>query len=228
MGENCSRQCHSYPSCPPSVPPALLLWGNPPDPKGKQPGPLRTHWSLALPLCPFPTVGTPCSHSQVSGHVSHGGTPAGLLSALSLLGIIPLGCAALVQAVPALPNSREGSSSLSRAQAQRHSNYLLCLCLAWPPFLELRLACNHCFLREMLLSPQALLSFLENGKETAGSDENIPDWEWGRGQFQEASLVKGMHKDQKTPRILGQPKAASFPKQPQHLICLDTRKLQGI
>ena len=66
-------------SLPTSVPPPLLLRRHLPDPKGKQPGPLRTHWSLALPLCPFPTVGTPCSHCQVSGHVSHRGTPAGLL-----------------------------------------------------------------------------------------------------------------------------------------------------
>lgn len=81
--------------------------------------------------------------------------------------------------VPGEPSSREGSSSLSRAQAQRHSNYLLGLCLALPPFLQQRLPMSPCFLRETEPSAQPLLPSLQKGKGRAGSGGAVPQWEGG-------------------------------------------------
>ena len=164
----CSRQGHNCPSLP--------LLGQLPQRRGTEPGPVRTHSSPALP---FPHQGHPLQPLPGSGTCLPRREPrrtAQYPRALSLLGRIPLCCAALARAVPALPSSRDGSSSLSRAQAQRLSNYLLCLCLclAWPPFLQQRLPVSHCFLWETPPSAQPLLPSLEKGRGTAGSGGTVP------------------------------------------------------
>lgn len=57
------------------LPPQLSL-----PPEGTESGPPKRHVSLAPPVCLFSSTGTACSRSQVSGRVSHLGTPARLLS----------------------------------------------------------------------------------------------------------------------------------------------------